>query len=316
MFSIPDMRVCSSGAEEGTGLMGEFSETLLAYADRQGLPRTFADAASSLYAPIASAAVTKAKAVSGLFVLGLCGPQGSGKSTAAAVLAMMIEDAGLNSAVLSLDDLYLTRAVRERLAAEVHPLFATRGVPGTHDVALGLSVLERLAAGSEPVALPRFDKARDDRQDEAAWPVIPAGLKVLVFEGWCLGARPEPDAALALPVNDLERGEDPDGRWRHHVNAALAGPYRPLFARLEMLVMLRAPDFSAVAVWREEQEAKLRASIEAGTNSRVMDAVGVARFVQHYERTTRQMDREMPDRADVVISLDEQRGVAGVKWHV
>jgi len=285
------------------------------FAAGQGLPPDFAETARRTYAPIARAAAERAKAAPGLFVLGLCGPQGSGKSTGAAVLALLIEEAGLRSAVLSLDDLYLTRAARERLAAQVHPLFVTRGVPGTHDVALGLAVLDGLATRREAVALPRFDKARDDPCPAAEWPVVPAGLDVLVFEGWCLGARAEPVEALAVPINDLERTEDPDGVWRGHVNAALAGPYRALFERPDMLVMLRAPDFPTVAGWREEQEAKLRASIRSGDASRVMDAAGVARFVQHYERTTRQIDREMPTRADVVMALNKRRGVSRVDWH-
>lgn len=292
----------------------EMRARLARFAAGQGLPPDFAEAASALYAPIAQAVAVRAKAASGLFVVGLCGPQGSGKSTGAAALSLLIEQAGLRSAVLSLDDLYLTWAARQRLAAEVHPLFATRGVPGTHDVALGLTVLDALSAREEAVALPRFDKARDDRCPVEQWPVVQAGLDVLVFEGWCLGARAQPEAALAVPVNDLERDEDPEGVWRGHVNAALAGPYRALFERPDVLVMLRAPGFDVVAGWREEQEAKLRQSAAQGAGSRVMDAAEVARFVQFYERTTRQIDCEMPGRADVVITLDARRGVAGVNW--
>jgi D-glycerate 3-kinase len=77
----------------------------------------------------------------GLFVLGLCGAQGSGKSTLAAALARMLARDGTRTAILSLDDIYLTRAERLQLAREVHPLFATRGAPGTHDVALGLATI-------------------------------------------------------------------------------------------------------------------------------------------------------------------------------
>ncbi|PTT43253.1 kinase, partial [Stenotrophomonas sp. HMWF022] len=76
-------------------------------------------------------------------ILGLCGAQGSGKSTIAARLAKQVE----RSAILSLDDLYLTRAERQKLARAVHPLFATRGVPGTHDVALGVETIAAVARG-------------------------------------------------------------------------------------------------------------------------------------------------------------------------
>ncbi|HEX4847424.1 MAG TPA: kinase, partial [Novosphingobium sp.] len=106
---------------------------------------------------------------SGLFVLGLSGSQGSGKTTLVAGLEQALEAQGLRVARLSLDDLYLTRAERIALGQSVHPLLATRGVPGTHDVALGLEVIAALERG-KAAALPRFDKGRDDRADPATWP--------------------------------------------------------------------------------------------------------------------------------------------------
>jgi len=84
------------------------------------------------------------------FVLGIAGAQGSGKSTIARALA-----ARFGCPVLSLDDLYLDGAARQRLAETVHPLLRTRGVPGTHDGAAGLAALESLAPG--PAPLPRSD---------------------------------------------------------------------------------------------------------------------------------------------------------------
>ncbi len=230
-------------------------------------------------------------------VLGLCGAQGSGKSTLAAALVDAATRRGLAAAALSLDDLYRTRAERSVLAREVHPLLATRGVPGTHDVALGLDLLVRIEAG-EAVCLPRFDKATDDRAPEAQWTAVPGSLDLLVFEGWCVGARPQAAAALVDPVNALEAGEDADGHWRRWVNAELAGDYQRLFARIGVLVLLAAPGFEVVADWRLEQE-------QAGAG--VMDAGQIARFIQHYERLTRHILAEMPDRADLVIRLDRDR---------
>lgn len=241
----------------------------------------------------------------GLFVLGICGAQGSGKSTLAAALALRLAEQGVRAAALSLDDLYLSRAARQRLAAEVHPLFATRGVPGTHDPALGLATLAALDRG-EPALLPRFDKAQDEPLPRARWPLAPRGTQVLLFEGWCLGARPQEPAELSDPVNQLERLEDPQALWRRHANAALAGNYQRLFARIDRLVLLAAPDWETVARWREEQEAELRAASPAGALG-VMDPAQVRRFVQHYERITRAILTEMPPRADRVIRLGRDR---------
>ena len=240
-------------------------------------------------------------------VLGLCGAQGSGKSTLAAALVEAVRGLGLAAATLSLDDLYRTRAERAVLAREVHPLLATRGVPGTHDIALGLGLLARIDAG-EAVCLPRFDKAADDRAPSADWTAVPCGLDVLVFEGWCVGAVAEEALALRAPVNALERADDADGRWRSWVNAQLAGDYQRLFARIDALVLLAAPvsdgAFEVVFDWRLEQERGLQQET-AGTGA--MDAPQVARFIQHYERLTRHILAEMPGRADVVIRLAPDR---------
>ncbi len=236
-------------------------------------------------------------------ILGLCGAQGSGKSTIAARLAKQVE----RSAILSLDDLYLTRAERQRLARAVHPLFATRGVPGTHDVTLGVETIAAIVRG-EAVPLPRFDKAIDDRAPPSTWPRAPDGCQLLIFEGWCVGARAQDAAALVAPLNMLEAAEDADGTWRRHVNAALATDYPRLFAPIDPLVLLVPPDWSTVLRWRTQQEEALRRT--RGPGAGVMDDMQLARFVSHYERLTRHIWAEMPGRADLCLTLAEDRTLA------
>jgi D-glycerate 3-kinase len=240
------------------------------------------------------------------FVAGLSGPQGSGKSTLVAVVARLLADQGLKVAMLSLDDLYLTRAERQALARDVHPLLATRGPPGTHDVALGLSVLDGLAGQGE-TALPRFDKAADDRASRRDWPVFEGPADVVLLEGWCLGARPQGAEALAAPVNDLERDEDPDGAWRGFIDAALAGAYRDLFARIDWLAVLTAPDFATVRAWRREQEAKLQANLAARGARGGLDQAALERFLDHYERLTAWCAEDLPRRADLHVALNAAR---------
>ncbi len=238
-------------------------------------------------------------------VVGISGAQGSGKTTLVAALAKQLKAAGRRVAALSLDDLYLSRVARQRLAREVHPLLATRGVPGTHDIALGLATIAALERG-EGAPLPRFAKAADDRLPVSEWPHAPQQCEVLLFEGWCLGARPQYD--VTVPVNPLEGEEDPQAVWRGYANSALAGDYQLLFARIDCLVLLAAPDWAVVAKWREQQEAGLR----AGGGAAVMSAAEVARFIQHYERLTRWMLAEMPDRADLVVRLGPDREVLAI----
>lgn len=277
-----------------------------AFMTREHLPSAFAGTVRAVCEPLA-ASIADASRGPG-FTVGVCGTQASGKSTLTAVVAHLLRDRGFTVAVLSLDDLYLTRAERARLAAKVHPLFATRGVPGTHDVVLGLEVLDALKRAGE-VALPSFDKAADDRRPVADWPRVQAPADIILFEGWCVGARPQPPADLARPLNALERDEDPQGVWRAHANDALAGPYQALFDRLDLFVLLQAPSFEVVLDWRREQERKLRERLarEGAGASKAMGDEAVARFIAHYERITRWILAEAPGRADIVVRLDAQR---------
>ena len=241
-------------------------------------------------------------------ILGLCGAQGSGKSTLAEGLRARMEARGIAAAILSLDDLYLAGDARTALARDVHPLLRTRGVPLTHDVAHGIALLDAIRDG-HATALPRFDKARDEPEPEAHWQPVPANLDVLIFEGWCVGARAQDEAALAPPVNALERDEDPDGSWRRAVNAALRAGYADLFTRIDRLILLAAPGFEIVERWRTEQEDTLRRTLEAQGRSTasLMDPPTLARFIAHYERLTRWVLEEMPARADLVLCLDADR---------
>lgn len=230
-------------------------------------------------------------------LIGLAGAQGSGKSTMAPRIEALLADRELLTAILALDDFYRTRAEREELAREVHPLLATRGVPGTHDIARLSQTIDALLAG-RATTVPRFDKARDDRA-ETGGTVGPAD--VVILEGWCIGAKPQSDAALAAPVNALESDEDPDGTWRRWVNERLATDYAALFARLDLTVLLRAPEFAVVERWRGEQETHLGA--------RGMNPAAIARFVAHYERITRAMLASTT--ADLIVNLDEVRQPTG-----
>jgi D-glycerate 3-kinase len=289
--------------------------------DAGRLSGTAGDRLLDSYAAITEAAVSAVNArPTGMTVFGLCGAQGSGKSTTARV----VQDAlralfGLSVTTLSLDDLYLSRAARGALARTVHPLFATRGVPGTHDVGRGLSVIQALeqAGATASTALPRFDKATDEPFEPSTEPKFTGRPDVLIFEGWCVGARAEEPSALLHPVNALERDEDADGRWRGYVNEQLAGPYQTLFGRLDRLVMLRAPNFECVAGWRQEQEHKLLSRLrETGATehpSRVMSDAEVARFVMYFERVTRHVLVDMPTYADLVIELASNREVLSTR---
>jgi len=246
-------------------------------------------------------------------IIGVCGAQGTGKTTLCRGLEVLLTGAcGLRVVGLSLDDLYLTGSERKALARTVHPLLGTRDVPGTHDVELARCTLGRLRelGPDEQTEVPRFDKALDDRS--GTWEQVGGPIDVVVFEGWCVGARAGPKHQLSTPVNERERAEDPDGRWRRYVDDALRGPYQDLFDDLDALVLLRAPDWECVRSWREVQEAKLRD--DGGAGPGVMTPAEVQRFLMLFERITRDVLAEMPGRADAVVDLDRAHEI--VRMHM
>ncbi|HEY0925287.1 kinase [Brevundimonas sp.] len=204
---------------------------------------------------------------------------------------------------LSLDDVYLTKTERAALAAELHPLFSTRGPPGTHD----LELLDRtvaalsIAGPDDETPLPVFDKLADERVVEGRWPRFRGRPRAILIDGWCLGALPEESDALASPLNRLETERDPDGVWRRAVNAFAGDAYLALAERLDARLFLRAPGFDAVLDWRCEQEADLR-----GRPLAAEERHAIADFIQCFERLTRRMI-DGGVHADIVVQLDRNR---------
>jgi len=227
-------------------------------------------------------------------VLGISGGQGAGKSTLSALLVRAAAHEDRRALILSLDDFYLTRSERARLGRDVHPLLATRGVPGTHDV---VRLIDAVAAArtSTELELPVFDKGTDDRAPASRR--VQGPFDLVILEGWCIGAPPQPEAELTRPCNTLEAELDPDGRWRRYVNGCLATAYAELWERLDELVFLAVPDLAAVVRWRLQQEN------ERPEDQRMGEA-DVARFVAHYERLTRWMLAVLPGSAGIVGYLD------------
>lgn len=265
--------------------------------EAEALPSDYRQIVERWWVPLADE-ITRRAGDRRPLIVGVNGAQGSGKSTLCKFLEPLLGARGLRTITFSLDDLYLSKAQRFERARTVHPLLATRGVPGTHAIDIGLAVLATLRRG-QSFRMPRFDKALDERNpvDEP----VQGSFDILLFEGWCVGAVPQPRGALLEPINQLEAIEDPDGTWRHFVNDALAGSYRELFSQLDLLLMLKVPDFDAVRQNRALQESKLR---ERRPNAPgLLDGAALERFLAHYERLTRWMLAEMPSRADILIEI-------------
>jgi D-glycerate 3-kinase len=274
---------------------------LAGFMAEERLPEAFRQTFHEVCEPLADRASDWRRDFGRTALVGLCGSQGSGKSTIAAATVRVLAQRGLNAVAVSLDDFYLGHEARTWLAGKTHRLLQVRGPPGTHDVALACAVLDHLRVnGVTP--LPAFDKATDERAPKSRWREIEGPVDVVILEGWCVGARPEPSERLTPHVNTLERRDDPSRAWRGYVNRQLGEGYQALWGRLDRLVLLQAPGFEVVRGWRSEQEAKLRARGGGG-----MSDAEIGQFIQHYERLTRWILEEMPGRADWVVKLNPDR---------
>ena len=285
------------GAVETYAIAEKTRAAFLAAAEEMMIDNDLEQALVDIYIPLAACLAEQHEKHASTRVIGINGAQGSGKSTLCKLLQIVLEKGfAKHVAVFSIDDIYMTRAERKTRAEEIHPLLKTRGVPGTHDVALGLHLLSelRLAVEGQVISLPLFNKAIDDRSPQEDFRQATGPIDLVLFEGWCVGAKAQREEALTTPVNSLERLEDPDQHWRRYVNDQLKGSYKILF---------KIPGMASVIEWRSKQERKL-ARTSGKTGREVMDTVALQRFIMHYERLTREMLAEMPDRADLVFTLN------------
>lgn len=278
------------------------------------LPESYRDIANRWFLPVLDKVAKQQSEKGSPLVLGINGCQGSGKSTLADLAVTVFKRMHRKTAVaISIDDFYLTLAEREQLAQTVHPLLQTRGVPGTHDMALAQNTLRSLIETEALVQVPRFDKAVDDRAEESEWTSVQAPVDIVIIEGWCVGAVPQAEDALELPVNDLEEFEDRNGDWRRYVNEKLAGVYQAFHQSIDVWLMLKAPSFECVYQWRLEQEEKLKQSLAqmrpGRSDFRVMSPQQIRRFIQYYQRVTEHTLATLPSVAQVVYQLDGQRQI-------
>jgi D-glycerate 3-kinase len=286
------------------------------FIERHKLPQAYLHSAQQWFEPLLQQFADRYAADTTTQILGINGSQGSGKSTLADYLCTMIADRhGIKAVSLSMDDFYLTKAERALLADTTHPLLATRGVPGTHDIDLAIRTIEQLTAGVD-TQIPRFDKSIDDRVTGDKVEMHRGAAGLIVIEGWCWGAIAQSESELQLPINTLEQTEDPEGHWRHYINQSLAGNYQQLFAMADQLIMLQAPSFDTVYNWRLEQETKLIERLKSTGNSArsgLMSAQQILRFIQYFQRITEHSLQEMPRRAHHLYQLDQQRNIINYK---
>jgi D-glycerate 3-kinase len=247
-------------------------------------------------------------------IIGLAGGQGAGKSTITQVLKLILEiKYNLNVVFFSIDDFYKTLSERTILARNVNKLFKTRGVPGTHDTNLLKKTLVDLKKKKfRTVFFPRFDKSRDDRSPKKYWQKIKKQPKIIIFEGWCVGAKPQKNKDLLKTINILEKKKDLDLKWRSRVNNELKNAYKKIFSKIDMLIFLKVPSFNCVYKWRLLQEKKLQLTSKG---KKIMSPLQVREFIMYYERITMQMLKDLTNKAYAVLYLDREHRFNKIKFN-
>tara|TARA_Y100000590_G_scaffold238622_1_gene268436 strand:- start:1985 stop:2908 length:924 start_codon:yes stop_codon:yes gene_type:complete len=241
--------------------------------------------------------------------LGFSGGQGSGKTTAAGILKIILKKFFKRRIyVSSIDDFYKTLNDRKKMSLKIHPLFRTRGVPGTHDINLLKKFFDIVKRKKfKKIKLPKFEKAEDDRLKKKYWFNVKQKPEIVILEGWCVGAKHQKNFLIKKPINILEKNEDKNFKWRKYVNKKLKKEYKKLFAMIDHFIFMKIPNFKMVFKWRLLQENKLRN--KSHLNKKIMSYNEIKRFIMFYERITLQMLKDLSKSASVVIFLKKNHGV-------
>ena len=236
------------------------------------------------------------------------GGQGSGKTTLSffiqKVLNKILERPSMG---FSIDDIYKSPEERKYLAETVHPLCYVRGVPGTHDIDMGLDLINKLtqAKSHTETKIPIFCKPEDRHYPKEEWPIYQGKPDFIFFDAWCGGARPLPEEDWQPPLNVLEAEEDPDGIWSKWSNKELSKDYQDLFSLFDLQVMIKVPSMDFVYESRWIQEQTLAKTVtDPKLKAKIMSKDEVYRFVMHYERLTHYILDKLPDLSDIVLSRD------------
>jgi len=267
---------------------------------------------NKFYLPICKKIYQDYKKNKKIRIIGLSGGQGAGKSTITQIIKIILETKyNLRVVYFSIDDFYKKKSERIKMSKKIHPLFKTRGVPGTHDVGLIKKIFKNLIKKNfKPLAIPLFDKSKDDRFPKKKWQKIKKQPEVIIFEGWCVGAKPQRKNYLKKSINILERKHDINLIWRSRVNYELQNEYASIFNKINRLIFLRVPSFECVYKWRLLQEKKLQLTSKG---KKIMSPIQIKNFIMYYERITKQMLIDLTKKAYAVLYLDKKHKFNKIK---
>lgn len=222
-----------------------------------------------LWLPLAIQIASKRQALQRNLIQGILGGQGVGKSTLAKILSLLLTHLGYQVATISIDDLYLTYAERQKLKA-IEPDLIWRGPPGTHDVNLGIEVLDQcLETGrTEPIWLPRFDKSAYAGQGDRTSPQAINSVDIVLFEGWFIGVQPVAESSFQSAPEPISNPTAIE--FAIKCNHKLKD-YLSLWSRLDSLLVIYPEDYRLSKQWRLEAEQKMIATGKTGMSDREIE---------------------------------------------
>ncbi|MEG4056881.1 MULTISPECIES: glycerate kinase [unclassified Microcoleus] len=286
----------------------------------------------NLWLPLAMQLSAAKQSLNRPLIQGILGVQGTGKTTLCQVLRLILGKLGYSTVSLSLDDLYKTYADRQQLQ-KADPRLIWRGPPGTHDIDLGIAVLDKLrgslthnlAAVDNPksdaikpdlinknIEIPRFDKSAYGGAGDRSQPEIISGADIVLFEGWFVGVNPVVDAKLNefLAAAPFPISTESDCQFARDMNAKLHD-YLPLWNRLDRLMVLYPQDYRLSQVWRNQAEREMMAAGKPG-----MSEAEINRFVEYFWKALHPelFIKSMleGDRVDLVIEILGDRTVGKI----
>ena len=249
-------------------------------------------------------------------IIGLAGGQGTGKTTIASIISLILKKYfKLKVFKISIDDFYKTRNERKKISKSIHPLLMIRGVPGTHDYKIIYEFFKKIK--NKKIAkfrLPKFDKSKDERYNKKFWYKIDSKPDVIIFEGWCVGAKSQKNSKLIKSINSLEKISDQNFVWRKYVNLQLKKNYKNLFKQIDEIIYLKANNFKILQKWRIKQEKVLWLKSKNKRSLRIMNRSDIINFMQTYQRITQNMFKDAPKYASIVIKLNSNHQINSIKF--
>ena len=240
----------------------------------------------------------------------ISGSQGSGKSTLSKLIKIIIEKTSSKKVMLlSIDDYYLSKMDRYNISQQIHPLLITRGVPGTHNIKKLKEHLGQFKKKQFPIITPTFNKLKDDISKKTK---VFNKADVLILEGWCCGAKPIENKFLYKNLNKIERDLDQNFKWRKYYNSKLKHEYQQIFKTFDRIIYLQPPSFNFVLKWRYAQEKN---NAKKAKTKNFMDKNTTKNFILYYEKLTKWMIKNMPDKADMLIKIDKAQKIKKIMYY-